>query len=376
MLTKAAVLFEQPGKWEVTEVELDAPRQDEVLVRMGAAGMCHSDDHVVTGDLPVTSLPMAGGHEGAGTIEQVGPNTPGWQVGDRVVLSFLPMCGRCRWCASGMQNLCDNGAGVLSGVREDGTRRLHRDGVPIAQAAGVSTFSARTVVSVRSVVKIPDDIPLDVACLTSCGVSTGWGAAVNSAQVRPGDVVIVVGVGGIGMNAVQGAAHAGASVVIAVEPVAMKRDASLTFGATHAVETMAEATEFARGFTNGQGADSCIVCVGLTTPEHVAEGVAAIRKAGTCVMVGLGRFADDVAIPVSVRDIVLYQKRLQGSLFGAASPSKDIPAMLELYRTGRLKLTELITTRYTLDEINKGYQDLRAGRNIRGVIVYEEASAR
>ncbi|HEY4460649.1 MAG TPA: NDMA-dependent alcohol dehydrogenase [Pseudonocardiaceae bacterium] len=372
MRTTAAVLFEQPGKWEVTEVDLDPPRQDEVLVRMGAAGLCHSDDHIPTGDLPVPALlPMAGGHEGAGTIEEVGPNTPGWQVGDRVVLSFLPMCGRCRWCASGMQNLCDNGAHVMSGVRADGTRRLRRDSVEIGQFAGLATFSELSVVSVSSMVKIPDDIPLELACLTSCGVSTGWGAAVNSARVRPGDVVIVVGVGGIGMNAVQGAAHAGASIVIAVEPVAMKREASPRFGATHAVETMAEATELARGFTNGQGADSCIVCVGVTTPAQVAEGVAAIRKAGTCVMVGMGRAADDIAIPVSVRDLVLYQKRLQGSLFGASSPSKDIPAMLDLYRRGRLKLAELITARYTLDEVNKGYADMRAGRNIRGVIVYD-----
>jgi S-(hydroxymethyl)glutathione dehydrogenase/alcohol dehydrogenase len=220
-------------------------------------------------------------------------------------------------------------------------------------------------------VKIADDIPLDVASLTSCGVTTGWGSAVNSAQVRPGDVVIVVGIGGIGMNAVQGAAHAGASVIIAVDPVRMKREASSRFGATHAVETIGEAADLGRSFTNGQGADSCIVCVGVTTSQQVADGVAAIRKAGTCVITGLGRFADDVGIPVAMRDVVLYQKRLQGSLFGASSPSRDIPAMLDLYRRGRLLLDELITTRYSLDEINKGYADMREGRNIRGVIVYD-----
>ena len=372
MLTKAAVLFTQPGKWEVTELELEPPRQDELLIKMAAAGLCHSDDHILTGDLPIppAALPIAGGHEGAGTVEEVGPNTPGWKVGDRVVLTFLPMCGLCRWCASGMQNLCDNGALVLAGVRQDGTRRLTLDGQPVGQAAGVATFSEWSTVSVQSAVKCPDDISLEAACLTSCGVGTGWGSAVRSADVRPGDVVIVMGTGGIGMNAVQGAAHAGASVVIAVDPVAMKRSASFSFGATHAVATMAEATEIARGFTNGQGADSCIVCVGVTTGEHVAQAVDSIRKAGTCVLTGLPRAADDVSLPISLRHIVLYQKRLQGSLFGASSPSKEIPALLEMYRHGRLKLDELITQRYTLETLNEGYEDMRAGRNLRGVVTY------
>jgi NDMA-dependent alcohol dehydrogenase len=302
---------------------------------------------------------------------EVGPNTEGWKAGDKVVLSFLPMCGRCKWCASGMQNLCDNGRDILAGTRPDGSKRMTLDGQPLGQAAGVSTFSQYSTVSVKSAVKIPDDIPLDVAALTSCGVSTGWGAAVNSAEVRPGHVVIVEGTGGIGMNAVQGAAHAGATMVIAVDPVPFKREASFTFGATHAVATMDEATEIARGYTNGQGADSAIVCVGSTTPAQVAAGVHAIRKAGTCVMVGMGAMADDTAIPVSVREMVLYQKRLQGSLFGASSPARDIPAMLDLYRQGRLKLDELITARYALTQVNQGYQDMRDGRNIRGIITFD-----
>ena len=368
MKTKAAILMEQPGRWEIAEVDLDPPRQGELLIRMAAAGLCHSDDHGASGDIPLTALPMAGGHEGAGIVAEVGPDTPGWKPGDKVVLSFLPMCGLCKWCASGMQNLCDNGAGILRGVRPDGSRRMSLDGVPVSQSAGISTFSQLTTISAQSAVKIADDIPLDVACLTSCGVNTGWGSAVNSAEVRPGHVVIVVGVGGIGMNAVQGAAHAGASVVIAVDPVPMKRDASLRFGATHAVETIDEAADLARGFTNGQGADACIVCVGVTTGEHVTKAVGAIRKAGTCVMTGLGRYDAEACIPIS--NVVLYQKRLQGSLFGASSPSRDIPAMLDLYRRGQLKLDELITGRYPLDEINQGYQDMREGRNLRGVIIY------
>jgi S-(hydroxymethyl)glutathione dehydrogenase/alcohol dehydrogenase len=369
MRTKAAVLMEQPGRWEVTDVDLDGPRQGELLIRMAAAGLCHSDDHGVTGDIPLTTLPMAGGHEGAGVVEEVGPGTPGWKAGDKVVLSFLPMCGLCKWCASGMQNLCDSGAGILRGVRPDGSRRMRLDGVPVSQSSGISTFSQFSTISALSAVKVADDIPLDVACLTGCGVNTGWGSAVNSAAVRPGHVVIVMGAGGIGMNAVQGAAHAGASVIIAADPVAMKREASFRFGATHAVATIDEAADLARGFTNGQGADSCIVCVGVTAGEHVTAAVAAIRKGGTCVMTGIGRHSEQASIPVS--NVVLYQKRLQGALFGASNPSRDIPAMLDLYRHGQLKLDELITTRYSLDEVNKGYQDMRDGRNIRGVIVYD-----
>jgi Zn-dependent alcohol dehydrogenase len=184
-------------------------------------------------------------------------------------------------------------------------------------------------------------------------------------------VVIVMGTGGIGMNAVQGAAHAGASVVIAVDPVEMKRSASFDFGATHAVATMEEATAIAQNFTNGQGADSAIVCVGVTTGEQVAQAVDSIRKAGTCVLTGLPRAADDGSLPISLRHIVLFQKRLQGSLFGASSPSKDIPALLELYRQGRLKLNELITRRYSLEGLNEGYDDMRAGRNLRGIIDYQ-----
>ncbi len=225
--------------------------------------------------------------------------------------------------------------------------------------------------SVHSAVKCPDDVSLEAACLTSCGVGTGWGSAVRSAQVRPGHVVIVVGVGGIGMNAVQGAAVAGASMLIAVDPVQFKRSVAPQFGATHAVATMAEATELARSVTNGQGADSCIVCVGVTTGEQIAEAVDAIRKAGTVVLTGLPRAADDGNLPVSLRHLVLFQKRLQGSLFGASSPTVDIPELLALYKQGVLKLDELITQRYALEDINQGYADMRSGDNIRGIITFD-----
>lgn len=372
MLTRAAVLRTSPGRYEVTELELDDPRQGEIRVRLVASGLCHSDDHFATGDQTPGILPIVGGHEGAGVVEAVGPATSCFAEGDRVVFSFLPVCGRCRWCATGRQNLCDLGAFISKGCRFDdpSSYRLSLDGVPVGQLAGLGTFAEHTTVSVQSAITVPDDVPLDVAVLTGCGVGTGWGAAVNSAQVRPGDVVVVMGVGGIGINAVQGAAHAGAAAVIAVDPVEFKRESALKLGATHAVDDISEAAEIAREMTNGQGADASIMTVGVATGRHVGQALSAIRKGGTCVAVGLGethvRDGD-----IDLHELILHQKRLQGSLFGASAPTADIPAQLEMYRRGALELDELVTTRYTLDDITAGFEDMVAGRNLRGVIVHQ-----
>jgi NDMA-dependent alcohol dehydrogenase len=372
MRTRGAVIRSSPGQYECIELDLDEPRQDELLVRMVAAGLCHSDDHLATGDLRTGMLPMAGGHEGSGVVERVGPNTADFEVGDHVVFSFLAACGRCRWCATGHQNLCNVGATILSGARPgDPTsfRLRTTDGDRVGQMSGISTFCEYTVVSVMSAVKVPKDLPLETLCLLGCGVGTGWGSSVNSAAVAPGDAVIVMGVGGIGINAVQGAAHGGASHVIAVDPVAMKREKALELGATHAFADIAEAASFAKSVTDGQGADSAIVAVGVVTGEHVAQAFAAIRKAGTVVVTGIGP-QSDVGIPVSLLELTLSQKRIQGSLFGACNPTADIPRQVQMYREGQLKLDELITTTYALDEVSKGYEDMHAGTNIRGVILY------
>lgn len=368
MKTRGAIVREVPGKFEVVDIEFEEPRQDELQIKMVASGMCHSDDHLLTGDIPV-ELPYIGGHEGAGIVEAVGPNTPGWEVGDHVVMSFLPGCGKCRWCASGQQNLCDLGATLIVGCRDDGSFRAKIDGVDAGQMCGISTFTERTVISTSSAVKVDKDIPLDKACLVGCGVGTGWGSAVNSAEVKPGQTVIIMGCGGIGMNAVQGAAHAGASHVIAVDPQSLKTEVAQTMGATHAFDNMTDATEFAQSVTNGQGADSVIVTVGVLDSSHVAEAFAATRKAGTVVVTGLGSAATST-VEVPAFELTLFQKRIQGSLFGASSPSRDIPWMLNMYQNGQLKLDELITNTYSLDEINDGYEAMHNGTNVRGVIVY------
>lgn len=372
MKTRGAILRSAPGKFEVTDLILDDPRQNEIRVKMVASGMCHSDDHMARGDLPLAVYPVCGGHEGAGIVDAVGPNTKGFAPGDKVIFSFLPACGKCRWCATGHQNLCDLGATVLVGSRWDDPESFRLsldDGTPVGQALGISTFAEYTTVAVDSAVKVPDDTPLEKACLLGCAAGTGWGSAVRTGDVKAGDTVLIFGAGGIGSFAVQGASHAGAARVIVVDPVEFKRDSALSLGATHAVATAEEGIELAQSFTNGQGADVAIVTVGVITGEHVAQAFTGIRKQGTVIVTALGNAAE-VGLPISILELTLYEKKIKGSLFGSSNPSADIPIMLDLYRAGYLKLDEVITTEYSLDEINQGYEDMHAGKNIRGVIRY------
>ena len=312
---------------------------------------------------------LCGGHEGAGIVRQVGPGVDGFAVGDHVVTIFVPSCGRCRWCASGMQALCDEGASTLEGKRPGDTFRMTLpDGDGVAKMGLLGTFSEWQVYDQRSLIKIRSDVPFDVAAITSCAVPTGWGSAVVAADVKPGDVVVVMGVGGVGMSAVQGAAHSGAAHVIAVDPVAFKRDKALTLGATETFENMADATAFARSVTNGQGADSSIVTVGLLDGEAINEAFSAIRKAGTCVVTAQGDTRTRGIPGINLFEISMFQKRIQGAIYGMTSPNRSVPWLLDLYMGGQLKIDEMVTTEYSLDELNEGYADMRAGRNIRGVV--------
>ncbi|MGY1740192.1 MULTISPECIES: NDMA-dependent alcohol dehydrogenase [unclassified Blastococcus] len=373
MKTRSAVLHTQPGRYEVTEVDLDEPREGELLVRMAAVGLCHTDDHdVPPGSAPPLRLPLAGGHEGAGVVVGVGPHTPGWAEGDHVVLSFVAVCGRCRMCSTGRQNLCDLGARIFTGARLDdpSSFRMSYEGRPVAQAYGVSAFSEHTVVDARSAVRIDRDLPLDKAALVACGVPTGWGSVTNMSDARAGDVVVVMGVGGVGMNSVQAARAIGARAVIAVDPVEFKRESAKQFGATHAVATMAEGTEIARSLTGGQGADAAVVAAGVVTGDLVAEAVDAVRKAGTVVVTGTGSMRQR-GIPVSNTLLTVFQKRIQGALFGGCNPQWDVPSLLAQYVAGTLKLDELVTRTYTLEQVAEGFDDMKAGRNIRGVVLFE-----
>jgi S-(hydroxymethyl)glutathione dehydrogenase/alcohol dehydrogenase len=352
----------------VEEVDLLDPAGGEVLVQMRAAGICHSDENARNGSVPVPHLPLCGGHEGAGVVSAVGDGVTTVAVGDHVVITFLPSCGRCRWCASGQQNLCDNGASFGMFNRADGTFRMRAaDGSAVAQA--LATFTEWTVLPQEMLVPVPPDIPFEVACLLSCGVPTGYGSAVAAAGVQPGDVIAVVGTGGVGVNAVQGAAAAGAAEVLAVDPVPFKRETALKLGATRAFASLAEAMPTIRELTNGQGADAVVLCPSHLQPELVGEGFAAVRKAGTLVVTGIAAHGVR-GIPVELAELTLYQKRIQGALYGMGSPAREVGRFASLYRAGRVRLDELVTRTYPLDDINAAFDDLLAGRNIRGVLVY------
>lgn len=370
MKSRAAVLRESPGRYEVVDVEVDEPRDHEVLVRYVASGLCHSDVHFLTGAHP-GPLPFCAGHEGAGVVESVGPGVVHLQPGDHVVASFIPSCGRCRYCASGRMNLCQLGAHLQAGPMPDGTYRMHLEGTDLHQFLMISTFSQYAVVSENSLVKVPDDLPLETLCLLGCGVSTGIGSAANSAGVRPGDHVIVIGAGGVGMSAVQGASLSGAATIVAVDPVAFKRETAERLGATHSAATLQEATRFVRSITEGQGADSAILAMSSPTNADVAEAFSAIGKGGTVVVTGMAALSEPANIPIHLLELGAMQKSITGSLFGMCNPPSDILRQIDLYRAGRLHLDEMITRRYALEDINDAVDDLLAGRNIRGVIVHD-----
>jgi alcohol dehydrogenase (nicotinoprotein) len=369
MKTKAAVLREVGKDWEIIELDLDPPKAGEVLVRYVASGLCHSDDHLRTGDIPVR-YPIVGGHEGAGVVEEVGPGVTRLQPGDHIVCSFLPACGHCRFCARGQTNLCDMGYLLVENSLPDGTFRFHAEGQDFGQMCLVGTFSQWATVSVASCIKIDDDLPLETVALVGCGVPTGFGTSVNLGGVRPGDTVVIYGIGGVGINAVQGAAIAGAVNIIAVDPLPNKREVAEQFGATHSAADAAQAQQLVTELTRGVGADQALVTVGVVTQDVIDAAFAAIRKHGTVIVTGLAG-PGKKNIQLSSFELTLFQKRLEGALFGGGNPFDDIPLMLDLYRAGRLKLDELITTRYRLDEVNQGYRDLLDGRNIRGLLVHD-----
>ena len=390
MKTMAAVLRGVGVDWEVTEIELDPPRTGEVLVKMAYAGICHSDEHFYTGDsVPPPDMeemmraagvdvpdwfPMLGGHEGSGIVEDVGPGVTSLKPGDHVAISFLPACGSCRWCATGYTYLCDIGANLYSkDMTTDGTRRRHVAGPDgpedLMAMMQVGTFSEYVVASERSLVKVHDWIPLEAASLVSCGVTTGFGSGSVAAGTQVGDTVVVIGVGGIGMNAVQGARIAGAKHIVAVDPNEFKREIAPSFGATHTAVDAGSAIELVKEITWGVMADRVILTPGVVPPDLVLTAMMLLRKGGTCVLTGMAKVTD-LMVPMSLPDMVSSCKTLKGVLYGEMNPREAMPRLLSMYETGTLKLDELVTQRYKLDDINEAMRDLRAGRNIRGVIEF------
>jgi NDMA-dependent alcohol dehydrogenase len=373
MKTTGALLWE-PGTnsgWSVEEIEIDPPKQREVMVKLAASGVCHSDNHLDDGVIPLPWAPVLGGHEGAGVVTEIGPGVTELEVGDHVVLSFLPSCGRCRMCVAGRANMCHLGAGVLAGLAPDGTHRVHARGKGVGCMSYLGTFSPYVCAPVDATVKIDQDIPLDRAALIGCGVPTGWGSSVYAADMQLGDTVVIVGIGGVGINAVQGARHKGARNIIAVDPVSYKQEAAQRFGATHSVGSYQEAATLVAQLTNGQGADRVILTVGVMHGDLLDPAQEMTRRGGVIVMTSVA--------PINQRDVqidlftfAMSGKRLQGSLYGTTNSRNDVPLLCDLYRSGELLLDELITRRYRLDEINQAFQDMRDGKNLRGVIMYED----
>ena len=376
------MLWDVGQDWKIEEVELDEPGLGEIIVQTKAAGLCHSDEHMVQGDMAIRNsdmeamglppmFPIIGGHEGSGEVIQVGPGVTSVAVGDHVAASFIPSCGRCRWCSTGQQNLCDLGAKVFEpGMITDGRVGHHIGGAEAGALAKLGTFSEHMLLSENSVVKVESDLPWGPAALVSCGVSTGWGSAVHRAEVQTGETVVVIGIGGIGANAVQGARMAGAKRIVAIDPVEFKREKAMEFGATHTFSSLEEATPAISELTWGQNADKVIITVGLVEGDMIAPAMAVVRKGGTLVVTSVANMmATDVQL--SLFDLAMMNKEIKGTIFGSGNPRFDIPNLLSMYREGTLQLDELITKTYTLDEINQGYQDMRDGTNIRGVIMFD-----
>lgn len=372
MKTKGALLWELNSPWRVDEIELGDPVHDEVQVRMHAAGMCHSDYHLTTGATPM-GLPALGGHEGAGVITKVGKGVTGLQEGDHVVMAFIPACGSCPPCMKGFRSLCDRGAVLLGGKAiADGTHRIHAGSHEVSAMNLLGTFSPYVTVHADSVVKIDNDVPFETAAIMGCAVPTGFGSATNVAEVAPGETVIIVGVGGIGMSALQGAVLSGARRVIAIDPVAFKRDQAVKFGATGVYPSMSEALMPVMEETWGLMADKVIIAVGDMRGEYIEEALTLTAKTGTCVVTGMGSMVDaDVKLNLFL--FTMLQKTLKGNIFGGGSSHIETPRLVGLYKSGLLKIDEMITTTYKLEDINDGYSDMIDGKNIRGVITFDES---
>jgi S-(hydroxymethyl)glutathione dehydrogenase/alcohol dehydrogenase len=382
MKTRAAVLWGQDQEWKIEEIELGDPGPNEVIVKTAYAGLCHSDEHLVTGDIAVPDdmleligaphfLPCIGGHEGSGVVVEVGSAVTSVAPGDHIAVSFVPSCGNCHWCATGRQNLCDLGAGTLAGgMLSDGQYRHHAgDGTPLNRMAQVGTFSEHMLLHEASVIKVDNDLPLDAVALVSCGVATGVGSAQNRAGVSSGDTVVVVGVGGIGANAIQGARMAGASNIVAIDTNPDKKEKAEEFGATHFYTSFDDALLNVMDMTRGIMADSCILTPGVTTGDMIEPAMNVISKDGTVVVTGLAPMHQR-EVTMDLFMLAMFNKEIKGTIFGSGSPRAEIPRLLRQFQQGQLKLNELITKTYSLDEINDGYADMRDGKNIRGVIAF------
>jgi Zn-dependent alcohol dehydrogenase len=361
---RAAVLVEPGRPLEVDELELEQPRRDEVLVRLRASGICRSDLSLLDGSWPVPR-PMVLGHEGAGVIEAVGPGVSEERVGENVVLTFAPACGRCRFCLEGRVNLCSTAAaGYETGMLPDGTTRLARKGVRVHHLAFVSSFASHAVVPASAAIAIDGRLDPTLACLLGCGVTTGVMAVTRRANVRPGESVAVFACGGVGLAAVQGARLVSADPVIAVEPVAAKRELALRLGATHAldpdeVDPVATIRELVPG-----GVDVAVEALGA--PTVIEQAFASVRDGGTTVLIGQPAMGVKAAFPIY--DVTQFEHTVLGTNLGGSTPALHVPQLARLALAGRLDLASMVTHRFPLDQINDAVATTASGSAGRVVV--------
>lgn len=375
MKVRAAVLREMglPAPYatskplRIEEVELAAPGPGELLVKISAAGLCHSDLSVIDGQRPRV-MPMVLGHEAAGIVVETGPDTPGFAKGDQVVFAFVPSCGHCDPCASGRAALCEPGAKAnTAGTLLSGAHRWHgARQETLNHHLGVSAFAEMTVVSARSAVRIEQPLPPQIAALFGCAVMTGVGAVVNTAQVRPGESVVIFGLGGIGLAALLGAVAAGANPIVAVDVVPAKLELAKSLGATHVIAANADTVAAVREATRG-GADHAIETVGHE--QVLVQAYQATRRGGATITVGLPHPQKMFSIPAV--SLVAEERTIKGSYMGSAVPSRDLPRYIALYRAGRLPVDRLLTHTLRLDELNAGFDRLAQGEAVRQVVLLD-----
>lgn len=359
---QAAVCYEYGKPLVVEEVDLGAPEADEVRVRLVACAICHSDIHAVRGDWG-GDLPVVVGHEAAGVVESVGAAVNRVKAGDPVVVSLLRSCGACIACSTGSPHMCDYPYRLYT----DSPLR-NKQGQPLRHGIRTAAFAEATVVHQSQLVVTPPDLPLDRAALLACGVITGLGAVVNTAKVRAGQSVAVIGVGGVGINAVQGAHLSGAFPIIALDLLEEKLARAEEFGATHALHAGgSDVVEQVKALTRGRGVDYAFVTVG--SPQAMAQALQLVGPQGTVVQVGIP--PADAVLPLHLRDIPGTERRIMGSFMGSTRLNVDVPKLIDLYQAGRLKLDELITARYPLSQINEAIAATEAGRGYRHVIMYD-----
>jgi S-(hydroxymethyl)glutathione dehydrogenase / alcohol dehydrogenase len=367
MKARGAVLFE-PGKpLEICDVDVAPPRAGEVLVRMSAAGVCHTDLHVMQGKFSAP-LPAVLGHEGAGVVAEVGSGVT-LRAGEPVVPLWRLSCGKCEYCRRGRPALCSEGTRVRNtGRLPDGTSRLSVGGRELKHYAGVSTFCEYSVIPEAALLKLEGGVPLDRAALLGCAVVTGVGAVTNAAKVRRGDSVAVFGAGGVGLNVIQGAASAGAATLVAVDVHPSKLELARRFGATHAVDASArDPVDAVRSLTDARGVDHAFDCVG--SPATVRQAFDVLAKTGKLVVLGISPAGAEVSLPLG--PMVFEERQVLGSFYGSGQPREDIPRLAAMYRQGKLKLDELLTRRYPLEQINEAYAALDRGEVARSVVVFD-----